>query len=304
MAEADRELETRLRARVATAAPDLAIRTTRLIEDGFDSDVLIVNDAWVFRFPRRPDVAEQLDVERALLPALAEHLPIPVPRFEVIGRAEANALPFVGYRLLAGLPLRPPLLAERGEAQRDRVAGQLGAFLSALHTVPTERALALAPAIRMGEREPIAEEYVAVERDIFPLLTPAERRWAHALYETMADERIWRWQPAVTHNDLNSDHLLFDAQAQRISGVIDWGDVKLGDPANDFAALFEYGQSFVEAALAGYALPVDAAFRLRLGALLPRTIFNNLLFLVAHNHADGIARNLRELRERTAARDA
>jgi aminoglycoside 2''-phosphotransferase len=298
------ELEARLRARVVRAAPTISIGSARVIEEGFDSDALIVNDAWVFRFPRRPDVAAQLEVERALLPALAESLPLPVPRFEVIGPAEGDALPFVGYRMLPGEQLRAPLLASLADAEREAVAAQLAAFLGALHDFPGERALRLAPTIQTSELEPVGEERAAVEREIFPLLTPAERRWAGALYDAVDDPQIWRWRPMVTHSDLSSDHLLFDPAARRLSGVIDWGDVELGDPANDFAVLGEYGQPFVEAALRHYPHPVDAAFRLRMGSLLPRTLFRNLRFLVAHGLADGVASNLRELRERTALRDA
>ena len=298
------ELETQLRERIIAAVPALTIRTARLVTEGFDSDAMIVNDAWVFRFPRRPDVAAQLAVEQALLPALAARLPIAIPHFEMEVGAGDGSLPFVGYRLLPGTQMRREHVQTLPLAQRDALAAQLGAFLSALHTFPTELARSVTPTMRVTERDPIVDEYAAVERDVFPLLTPAERRWAHALYVEASDPQIWHWIAVVTHNDLNADHILFNPHMQRIGGIIDWGDMELGDPANDFAALSEYDQPFVETVLQHYSLPVDAAFRLRMRSLLPRTIFGNLRYLVEHDHQAGIARNLRELRERTSARDA
>lgn len=296
------ELATQLRERIMAAVPALPIHTARLVTEGFDSDAVIVNDTWVFRFPRRSDVAAQLAVEQALLPALAARLPITIPNFEIAVGAGDGSLPFVGYRLLPGTQMRGEHIQTLSLAQRDALAAQLAGFLSALHTFPVESARAIAPAMRVTERDPIVDERAAVERDVFPLLTPAEQRWAHALYAEVIDSQIWHWTPVVTHNDLNADHILFNPHTQRIGGIIDWGDMELGDPANDFAALFEYDQPFVETVLQHYALPVDAAFRLRMRSLLPHTIFGNLRYLVEHDHQASIARNLRELRERTTAR--
>ena len=51
-------------------------RTIVEIDDGYDFEVAIVDDEWVFRFPRRPGVEDALKLEIALLPALAPALPV------------------------------------------------------------------------------------------------------------------------------------------------------------------------------------------------------------------------------------
>jgi aminoglycoside phosphotransferase (APT) family kinase protein len=43
----------------------------------------------------------------------------------------------------------------------------------------------------------------------------------------------------LVHGDLYVRHLLVDAE-QRLSGVIDWGDVHLGDPAVDLAVAHSF----------------------------------------------------------------
>lgn len=40
------------------------------IDEGYDFEVAIVDDDWVFRFPRRANVVEALEIEIELLPAL------------------------------------------------------------------------------------------------------------------------------------------------------------------------------------------------------------------------------------------
>jgi hypothetical protein len=47
-------LHARLSAFVKTAFPEIEIRSTRLATNGWDNDVLIVNDEYVFRFPSDP----------------------------------------------------------------------------------------------------------------------------------------------------------------------------------------------------------------------------------------------------------
>jgi hypothetical protein len=45
--------------------------TVRDIDVGYDFEVAIVDDDWVFRFPRHAGVEEALEREIAVLPALA-----------------------------------------------------------------------------------------------------------------------------------------------------------------------------------------------------------------------------------------
>jgi hypothetical protein len=58
--------------------------------EGCDSAALLVNGAWVFRFPKTKEVEAQLRTETALLPAIADRLPVEVPRFHISARAGAR----------------------------------------------------------------------------------------------------------------------------------------------------------------------------------------------------------------------
>jgi aminoglycoside phosphotransferase (APT) family kinase protein len=58
-----------------------------------------------------------------------------------------------------------------------------------------------------------------------------------------------------SHNDLGSEHVLIDAGT--VTGVIDWGDAAIVDPAYDFGLLLrDLGSGGFEAALAAYSRPV------------------------------------------------
>jgi aminoglycoside phosphotransferase (APT) family kinase protein len=204
---------TRDRHRLIAEALGRSPRTILEIDVGYDFEVAIVDDDWVFRFPRRSGVGEALEAEIALLPALAPTLTVDVPLFEHVSRAPL----FVGYRLIRGEPLV------------DEDADGVRAFLEALHAFD----VAGLPVPRPGWVEAYRDQCAEFERLVFPLLDKDRRAQAKRLFgdvETLVD-----FEPALLHADLGPAHLL--VRDGRLAGVIDWGDARVGDPALDYAWL-------------------------------------------------------------------
>ena len=183
------------------------------IEDGYDFHVVIVDDEWVFRFPRRSGVEEVLELEIAVLPALAPALPVDVPSFEYVSR---NPL-FVGYRMIRG----QPLVDEDSEGVR--------AFLEALHAPETSGL----PVERPDWVEAYREQCAEFERLVFPVVDSGRRAEAKRLFGEA--ETLVGFTPSLIHADLGPEHLL--VCDGRLAGVIDWGDMRVGDPALDYAWL-------------------------------------------------------------------
>jgi aminoglycoside phosphotransferase (APT) family kinase protein len=181
------------------------------IDDGYDFKVVIVDERWVVRMPRRAQVVEALEQEIALLPVLAASLPVAVPRFELV----SHEPPFVVYRLLAGRPLV------------DEDSAGARAFLEALHAVETD---VLPPLDWIAAYRGNCADF---ERLVLPLLDVDERRRARGLFAEV--ETLAGFEPRVIHGDLGPSHLLVDGG--RLRGVIDWGDARRGDPALDYAWL-------------------------------------------------------------------
>ena len=48
--------------------------------------------------------------------------------------------------------------------------------------------------------------------------------------------------PVIVHGDLVPEHVLLNEPAERLAGIIDFGDVALGDPAQDFSGFWSYGE--------------------------------------------------------------
>jgi aminoglycoside phosphotransferase (APT) family kinase protein len=183
------------------------------IDDGYDFRVVVADERWVFRFPRRPGVVAALETEVALLPLIAPALPVHVPHFELVSRNP----PFVVYALIDGDPLG------------DEDPAGVRAFLRALHAIPLEQ-LPLEPTDWVAAyREQCAE----FERVVSPSLPAGLRAQARDLFAEA--DTLTGFTPSLVHADLGPEHLR--VRDGRLSGVIDWGDARIGDPAVDYAWL-------------------------------------------------------------------
>lgn len=216
--------------------PELEVRSVRYFARGWDYELWEVNGDLLFRFPLRPACAAPLQIEARLLPALAEALSTPVPNpLYVSDGCAAFPLPFFGYRKLDGAPLEQAALSDDA---RQAVARQLGRFLTELHGFPPERAAALGvPAYTtMTWRDQYRRFRNEVRQKVLPLLTRDEAKAVESFWqEFLEDDRNFRFRPVLIHGDLDDAHVLVDVERVHITGIIDFGDARVGDPALDFA---------------------------------------------------------------------
>jgi aminoglycoside phosphotransferase (APT) family kinase protein len=229
-----------------------------LLGYGWDNAAFLVNDAYVFRFPRRAIAVPLIRTELAALPRIAPLLPVPIPVPSFAGSPSADyPWPFAGYPLLRGTPLD----AKRPSAhERALLASALGTFLRALHGAESKVAAAS-----------VLDGDLIGRLDHAKRLPQARARFADAAAAgVFADGDVFiaamvRLAPndaprpaVVVHGDLYARHLLVD-DTGAVAGVIDWGDIHLGDPALDLAAAkLVLPSTELDAFIANYG-PVDAA---------------------------------------------
>lgn len=185
-----------------------------------------LGDDLVVRLPRVPGAARQVDKEQRRLPLLAPHLPLPVP--VPVGKGvpgEGYELPWSVYGWLDGANAFDEPVADLAHT-----AVELGRFGAALRTVDSAGG---PPSFRGGPVRTREDDVRAAIRDLGADGTvdadAATAAWEEAL-------RLPQWQddPVWVHSDLLPGNVL--VRDGRLSAVIDFGCVGVGDPACDMMA--------------------------------------------------------------------
>jgi aminoglycoside phosphotransferase (APT) family kinase protein len=249
---------------VATHAPDRRVESVRLLGEGLDHVVFEVDGDLVVRFARRPDAA-RLDREVRLLAAVAAVSPVPVPE-PVFADAARGCL---AYRKLAGVPL---LDLQRSPADTS-IAATIGWVLAALHALPVAEAATL---VDTDDESPdtLLLEAAATYPAVSDRIPPEHRGQVEAFLDVPPP--VAAPVCVFSHNDLGIEHVLVAPAGWPVTGVVDWGDAAVTDPARDFGRLHrDLGPTALAAALEGYrsatgdvaALRDRAVFHARCGLL-------------------------------------
>lgn len=215
-----------VRSLLAGQHPDLADQPLRLVDAGWDNQMVRLGDQLALRLPRRAAAAPLINNEQFWLPQLAPSLPLPTPLPLRVGQpGRGYPWPWSIVPWLAG---QPADVAPLGPGQ----AAVLGAFLRALHR----------PAPPTAPRNPVRGCPLHTRKEAFgqrlaslgayrDLISPGLLvEWEAALAAPLDHASSW------IHGDLHPRNLL--VADDQLCGVIDWGDLAVGDPATDLAAFW------------------------------------------------------------------
>jgi aminoglycoside phosphotransferase (APT) family kinase protein len=215
--------------------------------------------------------------EIAVLPVIAPMVPLPIPAPAYVGMDDHpdDPWPFFGAPFVQGTELALSALPESARVQAAEAAG---AFLRELHRPATLAAAQAAsgeplphdPMHRAWPRTRVTDTRNLLETLVNDGAWTADVRVDHLL-EAAVELEAPQSESALVHGDFHIRHLLIDTTCRpaHATGVIDWGDVCIGDPAVDLSlgfAAFEgearqafldsYGDIDVEQALRARALAI------------------------------------------------
>lgn len=276
--------------------------------EGDFSVAYTVNGEWIFRFARSEEASRSLRCEAALLPRLAQKITMRVPRIEHVGTQGEDGLLFAGHRKIEGVALAGELFWTLSEGERDRCVEELARFLREMHAFSPEVAKEAGvvecdyPFCRTEEgiaRGTAREEYGSqLERLLsYPRVGGGTGDYCARIVERLLDGEGGLKRVPV-HGDLSAEHVLFDVEGRRISGVIDFSDVVITDPALDVMYLYAaYGAAFLDAFLPRYDAGRVEEMRGRVLALYGWYTAIRLLWALEHDYEQGVSLRLEQLGE-------
>ncbi|MFJ3385298.1 MULTISPECIES: phosphotransferase [unclassified Curtobacterium] len=239
-----------LAALATTAVPGLVVTGTRTLGSvaagDYESAVIRDSDGIesAIRRPRnqRAEARQSADLLaiRALSAGIRSRLPFTVPEYRgqaPIGSTRAIVTGFV--------PGSHPSLGALGE--RPELATSVGRAVAAVHLLPTSF-VTDAGLPSLTPFEVLRSAVSVMDRAVATKLVPAalQERWEGAA----RDQQLWQFTPTVVHGALGPDVLL--VQGDDVTGVLGWGELRLGDPAKDLAWVLAGRRDAFDTVLSAY----------------------------------------------------
>lgn len=222
---------------IAEQFPQLAPVRLVAYGSGWDNTAYLVNDEFVFRFPRRAIAVPLLRTEARVLPTIAKHLQIQISAPVFVGQpSERFEWPFTGAREIPG---QTACRARLSGDQRSQLVPALVEFMASLHSLTP----AQVPGVggdtfgRNDLRKRIDHAHARLGDAVDRGLIDDPRVFA-AIIEAVPRDVVFR-NDILVHGDLYARHLIVQTSIEdrrtELAGIIDWGDVHRGDPYLDLA---------------------------------------------------------------------
>lgn len=219
---------------------NLKVETIKHFGSGWDNIAYLINHNYVFRFPTRQMGIDFMENEILILPYLKKYLDFNFSCPTFIGK-KSNIYPvhFSGYPLIDGSSLSEldaSLIKDRN------IATKLAFWLKSLHSIPINE-----------DFRPLIKGNKDIIYDVSQRLSKSKLGIYHSkCFFTEAgfniDDLIYCIdklqklnfndieKKSYVHGDLYSRHLIFK-DTKDLAGIIDWGDVHIGNPGYDLSII-------------------------------------------------------------------
>jgi len=223
--------------------PLFDISMIKKIGEGDNNNAFLINQNYIFRFPKRKEVKQNLKKEIAVLPRIRHQFKLELPKFDFVSK-DIN---FVGYKIINGKFLTFKIYNSLPTEFQLQIQKSLSEFLSQLHSIN----LAMVKDCEletMNLKEEYSDNFENVQKLIFPNITRKNSELIEQLFAAyLNNHKNFEYKPTLIHNDFSTDHILIDISSKKITGIIDFGDIAIGDPDYDFMYLLDtFGANFIE----------------------------------------------------------
>ena len=216
----DASLVSRL---VATQFPQWAELPLQRVEPaGTDNAIYRLGEDMSVRLPRIDWAVAQPLKEHEWLPRLAPHLSLAIPMPLALGEPDEG----YPWRWSVCTWLQGDIATPEHLGDPREVADDLARFMHELRAIDVDGAPP-----PDGRGEPLATRDEAMRASAAKLGDAIDTHWVQGEWEAALGAPPWSGPPVWIHGDLDARNLL--ATDGRLSGVLDFGALAVGDPAAD-----------------------------------------------------------------------
>lgn len=233
--------------KIKSEFPDLKYNSAKLVTHGWDNHIVILDNAFVFRFPRNDEYIKKFKTEANLIKYLQDEVSISIPNYKYLAKDKS----FGGYPFIMGEVLTPELLQSQSDKVKEGIAMDLANFLTVIHQTPKEVIDKMNIPNGSWNFEHIKKLYEGIKETLYPVLSKQEVTWLDYQFQNYFSLK-GEIKITLTHSDLGGDNILFDKKNGKVSGILDFADSEYTDSALDFARLLDYGEDFMRSVISHY----------------------------------------------------
>lgn len=218
---------------IDTQFPEWAALSLRpFASAGSDHFLFRLGDELSVRLSRKPAAAGQIENDLLRLPRFAGKLPLAIPQPVALGQPTGQFPATWGvYRWLEGEPAERQNIHDLCSAAKD-----LARFIRALQAVNVKGGPLAQQPLERGSALAMREAWI--RRSIAKLPPQFDQHAILAVWEECLAVPAWAGTPVWLHNDLQSGNML--AQNGKLSAVIDFGMMMVGDPAAELSVAWNW----------------------------------------------------------------
>jgi RIO-like serine/threonine protein kinase len=163
----------------------------------------------------------------------------------------------MGYRKIPGERFSKLYLNASSEQLRglgEQIGHAVGEFHSLEENVLDGEADSFTPESYRSEQSAIFDR---VQDEVYPRLSTDQREWTESIFnDFLESDENFEFEPVIAHCDLYTTNILVDPPTLNLTGIIDFENVDLYDPAADFIFLRE-GTDLLKSLLHVYPHRID-----------------------------------------------
>jgi len=217
---------------------DFKVKSIKKLGEGWMSNAYLINSKWVFRFPKEESGDDDLRKEIMTLPSLKEIITLDIPNFEFIGQ-QKNGLEFVGYKEIKGKILNHREFSELPINIQNNLALQIANFMNEINLFDISKAKDFSILENDFYRD-YSDTIMEFRENVYPVIGKDMQQYITLrLEEYLNNKANFSYTPKLIHADLSIKHLLYNEENEEFTGVIDFGDIQIGDSDFEYTYLLD-----------------------------------------------------------------
>ncbi|MCG3252418.1 MAG: aminoglycoside phosphotransferase family protein [Candidatus Heimdallarchaeota archaeon] len=246
---------------------------------------------------------EMLRKEHEILDFIRNKVLLSIP--EILYLHDSIEIPFTIHKKIPGKSLvfiSPQLTKEK----KKKVGLEIGRFLSILHSVELKNDYLKCFPKQNEQLENDSDYYHSYKTQwinryeeakeiAFQYLNQKQKIWLTKIFEDyLTDDENFTFSPRITHCDFDTSNILIEPTINKLTGVIDFEECKIWDPAVDLL-FFDEGPEFMKAILDNYTFSKQKSLLARMKFYYSRTCVPYLVWGTTHNRPGMIDEGMKRI---------